>query len=1277
MCFPSNKNDTPRQDFKLNLGSLNVRGLHDVIKRKRVFQWFRESDLDILCLQETFCTSDFIRKFNIDWNGYIYHAPSPSNHSKGVCILVKKHFNIEYHSQFKDVDGRKLLINISINNELFTIVNIYAPTSNENNKIEFFKRVAKWVKQHSISDNFIILCGDFNCVEYSNDRTSGNIDRSSKAFKDMKNYIGLKDTYSNLELTAPLDIVSSTDTLSKFTWIDPSDSSRRSRIDYILATPQLFNLATFNHTKIAPVPDHKAVVTTFSHLGRKRGRGYFKLNTDLLKDQCYKDGVNKIFDDTYSEYLQTLDKRNLWELIKIRIKEFSIKVSVEKAKIRKHNMTLLENSILDLDKQILQNPTNFDNLKTERETKKRELDKLFEYKARGYQIRSRSKWVEEGEKSTSYFLRLEKRHQNFNKIDALKTHDDSIVRTDPEILDECVKFYSKLYSTTNPNPTKINDYLDATFFPSILSDDDKNLCEGLITNEECLYALKNLKLNKSPGLDGLPSEFYREFWPLIGNLVIDSFNESFVKGQLSESQRNSVLSLIFKKNDRTSLKYYRPISLATVDYRLLAFILVNRLHKVISKLVSPEQTGYIKKRFIGCNIRLVEDLIEYTDRLNIGGAIIFLDFEKAFDSVEWQFMFKTLSKFNFGQGFIKWVQTLYNNPTARVKNNGWLSKSFTLNRGIRQGCPLSALLFILVVEVLALRINQNRNIKGFTLSDPKLGSKELKNVQYADDSILILKSKESIQPSIKEIQEFSTVSGLNLNLDKTEGLWLGRDKNNENLYQGINFGKQVIRCLGIFVGHDKEQCHLQNWVNKLEKFQKTLDCWRTRDLTLFGKILVIKVLALSQLVYSAICLTCPEEVKKQITKIIYSFLWNKRDRIKRAVLTNTLENGGLNMIDIGGFFDSLKISWIKRIIDGPINSWNFLPRKYLNKYGNDWLILHTSAVNDLFHENIQNIPDFYKSMIVAFNRSKSVEEPTCTAQLEDHVIWGNLLFTYSHKRSVNKTLYFRTWIESGILKIKNLKFKINGNLDETFLYNKISNKTNILSEIYILNKCLQRYRHLLHGCSYDENSNLGDLSVITNISCSKPLYHAIIKKKVKPLSLNKWETKLNIPNNSLNISDIMRRKVITVEDKKIAEFNYKVLNNILVNSYLLSKWKTEVSPNCELCGEHNDTLHMLYFCDLAQNVWAKLSRNKGTAIDASDVIFGRNSQFDQHLNFLISIIAFNIYKFWLIAHNENKPRTQESLYIQLISDLSLRVSVLQKLKKENLAVYVNDFLNIL
>lgn len=174
-----------------------------------------------------------------------------------------------------------------------------------------------------------------------------------------------------------------------------------------------------------------------------------------------------------------------------------------------------------------------------------------------------------------------------------------------------------------------------------------------------------------------------------------------MNGKMTFSQRLSVISLIHKKGRKNDLQNYRPTSLINTDYKIIAIIFARRLQNFISKQIGNELTVYIKGWYIGINARFSLDIFEYCENFNKEGILLFLDFEKAFNSVEWNFLFKTLEKFEFRENFLNWIRFLYQSPIFRLKNNGWISKTCEMKMGIRQGCPISAILNLFVAEILS------------------------------------------------------------------------------------------------------------------------------------------------------------------------------------------------------------------------------------------------------------------------------------------------------------------------------------------------------------------------------------------------------------------------------------------------------------------------------------------------------------------------------------------------------------------------------------------------
>ena len=214
--------------------------------------------------------------------------------------------------------------------------------------------------------------------------------------------------------------------------------------------------------------------------------------------------------------------------------------------------------------------------------------------------------------------------------------------------------------------------------------------EGPLTLEECKKVLETFKDNKSPGEDGLTAEFYKHFFDLIGIDLIESLNQAFKDGELSISQRRGVITLIPKEDSNLlDLQNWRPITLLNIDYKIASKTLAKRIESVLPKLVHTDQTGFMKGRYIGENLRLINDVMEYTMSENKGGILVSLDFKKAFDTLEWEFIMKTLDLFNFGDNIKKWIKLFYTNIESTVLNNGFATNWFKSTRGVRQGCPLS------------------------------------------------------------------------------------------------------------------------------------------------------------------------------------------------------------------------------------------------------------------------------------------------------------------------------------------------------------------------------------------------------------------------------------------------------------------------------------------------------------------------------------------------------------------------------------------------------------
>ena len=244
------------------------------------------------------------------------------------------------------------------------------------------------------------------------------------------------------------------------------------------------------------------------------------------------------------------------------------------------------------------------------------------------------------------------------------------------------------------------------------------------------------------------------------------------------------------------LKNWRPISLLNVIYKLASSVIATRLKSVLHKVIHDDQKGFISGRCIGENIRLIYDILFETKQQEIPGLILSIDFQQAFDSVSWKFIHKTLDYFNFGPSFKRWIGIFQNGSESCILQNGHMTEYFSLQRGCRQGDPISPYIFILCAEVLSHMIRKHNGIKGLVINN-----KEYKLSQYADDTQIFLDGTElSLKNTLKTLNIFYLMSGLKLNIDKTKAIWIGSCSKSTRrlcLNYNLDWNQEPFKILGV------------------------------------------------------------------------------------------------------------------------------------------------------------------------------------------------------------------------------------------------------------------------------------------------------------------------------------------------------------------------------------------------------------------------------------------------------------------------------------------------
>ena len=410
------------------------------------------------------------------------------------------------------------------------------------------------------------------------------------------------------------------------------------------------------------------------------------------------------------------------------------------------------------------------------------------------------------------------------------------------------------------------------------------------------------------------------------------------------------------------------------------------MQKVLPTIIHGSQTGFIK----GCNInektmKLVS-LMSYAEYMQKSAWVISFDFRKAFDRVKWEAIFAVLKVFNFGESFIAMTKVLYNDIFSTVLNNGFWGDWFSLQCSTRQGCPYSALIFLVVAEVLGIKIQSNIEIQGI-----EMYSCEIKSAQYADDIWVAIEPKEKILKALlQEMHDFYKFSGLSINLQKSIAFKLGPCRNSDAQYYSmkqLNWTDDPVKILRIWFHPDPNIMQQYNYFDKLPKIQSILNMWSTRQLTLIGKITIINTLVLSLLMYPITALpTPPDNFYARLKGVLMSFLWNdKPPKIKYDKLIQSYENGGLKLIHLPAKEIALKAKW-------PLYFKNRQDLAWL--YGPLPLKDHRIWCANISETHIKLLQKSSQANHVVFDIWKSWSKiyfhtPDTTEEFEHELVWGN------------------------------------------------------------------------------------------------------------------------------------------------------------------------------------------------------------------------------------------------------------------------------------------------
>jgi ribonuclease HI len=664
------------------------------------------------------------------------------------------------------------------------------------------------------------------------------------------------------------------------------------------------------------------------------------------------------------EYRQETNPQKIWQEAKKAIKHIARTEMMKKNKKRQSKKEQLHIKIGKGIEKLNNEPmTRKQRQKVQDEVvkDKRQLSALNEERIVKLQESAKARYKMEGERNTKYWFGLNKERPQRETINALQ-NDKNEIKTETK---EMTKIASKYHSDLQRRPEmdesreqairKMTDQIEKT-----LTNEQKNMMAEMTTIEDLEEALKQTKNGKSPGEDGLTYEFYKS-WPRPRNEEEAKENPDIVRiltiviqdteefGIYDKAFTKGVMALIYKKKEKTKIENYRPITLLNTDYKLQTKSIATKLGKVAKDLIHEDQAGFIPGRGLYDHTRTTHMTIEYCELMEKNGCIVSLDQEKAYDKIDHEYLWRVLEKNNFPEEFIKKIKNLYGQAETSVMVNGVVPKPIKIERGVRQGCPMSCLLYDLAIEPLAQAIRKS-TLKGIKVKGTK---EKLKVKLFADDTLVYLRESDNMKTLDNTIETFCKASTAKFNLEKSEYLPIGQKEyrkkvletrtfgTNEKLEENLKIVKDgmPMRTLGAWVGNET---HIYpQWQTILDKQKEVMDLWSRSHLPFKGKELVLKALVQSRALFLATVNGMPKDIMKTMQKQMKDFVWDGKAKglMRWEEIIAKRKEGGLNIPDIEARLEAIQVMWLKK--------W-LAPRSSRN--------IWASMVDEILMENIPPKP---------------------------------------------------------------------------------------------------------------------------------------------------------------------------------------------------------------------------------------------------------------------------------------------------------------------------------
>lgn len=1145
----------------------NTRGLNHPVKRSKVFSRLHKLGTGIAFLTETHLIDRGHTLLRRGGFNQIFHSTFNTK-CRGSAILIHRNVQFLQSKVISDRDGRYVIVQGHLYNTPVVLACIYAPNWDNS---EFFRDL--FALFPDLNSHSLVLGGDVNCVlDPTLDRsraTPGTLSKSAETIISFMQAYGIMDVWRHRNPTS-----------RQYSFFSPVHQAY-SRIDHFLLDKRLLPLLESIEYEGIVVSDHSPVKMSLCFPNNERPQRNWRFNPHLLADEDFV-----AFLSTQIDFFLEMNQLpgttycNLWETLKAYLRGQIISYNASQKKRRSARLDELISLIKNLDRRHATAPSA--DIYRERIALQTEFDTLSSGAAEELHLRSRQEFYEHGERASKLLCHQLRRSSEAGFIAEVDT-PGGITTDQKGINDQFKKFYADLYTTENCESISMAQFFDSLEIPSVTPNDRSDL-DNTISTAEILQAIRKMKSGKAPGPDGFSIEFFKKFADNLAPLLKEVYREALESKSLPPTMTQATISVLLKKGkDPLKCESYRPVSLLCCDYKILTKVLAGRLESVMPAVVHPDQTGFIIGRQLFGNLRRLFNVLYSPETPPVAEVVLSLDAQKAFDRIEYEYLYECLNRFGFGPIFCNWIRVLYAAPQAAVRTNSITSGYFRIGRGTRQGCPLSPLLFDLALEPLAVALRGARDVTGIAR-----GGLTHKVSLYADDLLLLLSNPQvSIPKALDIISIFGTFSGYRLNLTKSL-LFPVNDRARQMSFEAypLTEAREVFTYLGVSVTHKYKDLFNNNFRPALEKAKQDLTRWSTLPISLAGRVNSVKMTIMPRFLFlfQTVPVFIPKSFFKELDKSISAFIWNKKvPRIRKEFLERQKEVGGLGLPNFMQYYWAANVHkllyWMSAPQDGDGAIWVEMEQHSARPVSLSSLVC---APLPLSKQRLTNNPVVSNSLRIWSQFRTHIKHRQALSSLP---IVANALFPPSLIDGA-----FRVWSRNGLGRVRDL-FE-NG----VFMsFNQVVCGYNIPRSHFFRHLQVQAFvrKHFPSFPSLPLDKWIDewlDRNPVHRGAVSS-LYRDI--QEIAPPTLNHikraWEEELGFDISDSSWQFAIERIHSSSVCIRHGLLQFKVLHRLHLSKSRLARIYPDVDPTCSRCQQAPATLyHMFWFCPKLVPFWSSI-----------------------------------------------------------------------------------------